>query len=69
MKAKKGLKNLAPGQSVALANDSTPGVVLRRTEPSIYLVSWKGHEITIHRNRLGVLVHGQFKFGRHNSTD
>jgi hypothetical protein len=55
---KKTLKNLVPGQEVAIMNDSRTGRILARKDTNLYLVEWAGRQIELPRSHLSVLVKG-----------
>jgi len=54
------IANLQPGDEVGIANCVTLGRVIRRAGKNLYIISWKGSELTLPRNQLLINREGRF---------
>lgn len=63
------VKQLFPGQKVAIANDSRPAEVIKRIKKNLYLINLGGTEVEVVRQLIAVNVNGLSKFGPYNTTD
>jgi hypothetical protein len=55
--------SLEPGQEVAIANCVETGRIVSRSEKNLYIVNWRGRNITMRRSELGVKRDGRWHFG------
>jgi hypothetical protein len=61
------IKQLKPGQEVAIPNCVETARVVRRDAKNLYTLTWKGHEIQMPRSQIAVMYLGRWVTGPYNA--